>query len=351
MKLNQHFKQFHYNIRLKKKRLERISSALSHLEEIVDNDDELSKLKVDFLLQGSVAIDMATIPIKDGTEFDADAVGVFDLFKRPYDQQDPQSVIIWFADRLRRNETIKPKVQRRPRCVRINYEGDFHLDIVISHGDKKGPVYVPVREGDKWKWKLSDPRRYIDWVTDVDRELYDGKFCRIMKMLKHWRNLKMGKETSIKSILFTTLVGYQIKCGEASRRASDAEALVEVMEALNTCLKSFNTKPQVLNPSLQSEDLAERWDDDHFRIFKEKFDWATQKARQALDERDKDKSIELWQDIFGANYFPKTLEGAAKVVEAVSAGGAYVSSTGQVSIGKPQDEKGVLIPRHRSFGR
>ncbi len=348
MKLNQHFKQFHRNIKLKKKRLERISSALSNLETVIDGDDQLSDLKIDLFQQGSVAIDTAVIPTKNGAEFDADVVSVFDIIRRPRDKQDPQNVIDWFADRLRKNDGIKPQVKRRTRCVRLEYAGDFHIDIVPAHGGKTGAILVPIKTDNGWEWKPSDPRGYINWVLYIDRDLYDHKFGRVVKMLKHWRNLKMGEASAPKSILLTAMLGYRIKCADASQRPSDAESLVEVMEALNTDLKGHNTKPRVNNPSMKSEDLAERWDDEGFMIFKDKFDWATQKARQALDENDRDRSIGLWQGIFGSRYFPTELDGGGKAAVAVGAGGVTVSSTGRITIGKL--DEGILVPGHRSFG-
>ena len=101
---------------------------------------------------------------------------------------------------------------------------------------------------------------------------------------------------------------------------------------------------------MSSEDLAEDWDDEHFKIFKRKFDSATQKARKAYDEKDKEKSINLWQELFGQSYFPKTLDNGAKTAEAVSAGTAYVNSKGNVILGKPERERGLPIKEHRSFG-
>jgi len=349
MKLIAHFKQFHSKIKLGKERLGRIESALSNLQGFTDRDGPISEAKIDLFQQGSLAIDTAVIPVKEGEEFDADAVVVLDVTKRPRDKQDPQSVIDWFADRLRENDSISDKIRRRPRCVRIEYVGDFHFDVVPSHGGKEGQLLVPIREDDIWQWKPSHPREYIAWVKSINSQS-GGKFCRIMKMLKHWRNLKMGKETGPKSIVFTTLIGYRIGEGHALGCESDAEALVKAMEALNDHLRMYSSPPTVLNPSLRSEDLARNWDPDHFKVFKEKFASATQKAWQAFDEEDKEKSVRIWQDLFGERYFPTNLEGGAKMAEAVVAGNVYIKSSGEVIRGKPEDGSGIQIPGHRSFG-
>ena len=348
MKLNKHFKQFHRNIRLKKTRLKRINSALSNLETFSDDDGPISAVKIDLFQQGSVANNTAVIPIKEGEEFDADAVIVLDISEWPEERQDPKYVIKWFANRLRKNKSIKDKVREKNRCVRLDYAGDFHLDIVPAQNEETGAILVPTKEDDN-PWKLSDPKGYIEWAQSINDQS-GGKFCRIMKMLKHWRNFKMGKETAPKSILFMTLVGHRFEEDSDISSASDAETLVNVMEALNSYLEGLYSKPEVSNPSLSSEDLAEDWDDEHFRIFKRKFNSATQKARKAYDEEDKEKSIDLWQELFGQSYFPKTLDNGAKTAEAVSAGTAYVNSKGNVILGKPERERGLPIKEHRSFG-
>ena len=348
MKLNKHFKRFHYQISLKKNRLKRIASSLSELETFSDNDGPISKVKVDLFQQGSVAIDTAVIPIKDGDEFDADAIIVLDISEWSQERQEPPNVIQWFANRLRNNHNFKAKVREKNRCVRINYAGDFHLDVVPAYGRKIGAILIPTKDKET-PWKCTDPRGYIEWVNSVNAESR-GKFCRIMKMLKHWRNLKMGRDTAPKSILLTTLVGRLFESGNVVGSVSDAETLVDVMEALNHYLKNCLSKPQVLNPSLISENLAENWDDDHFALFKKKFDWATQKARQAYDEENKEKSIKFWQELFGKSYFPKKLGKGAKMAETISAGGIFVKPSGEITSSKPEGERCVSVPEHRSYG-
>ena len=348
MKLNEHFKQFHYQISLKKRRRERIASAMSNLEMFSDADVPISDVKVALFQQGSVAINTAVIPIKQGDEFDADAVIVLDISEWSRERQEPSNVIRWFANRLRNNHNFRGKVREKNRCVRINYAGDFHLDVVPAQSEKTGSILIPTKE--EWTpWKRTNPMGYIEWVKSVDAKS-GGKFCRIVKMLKHWRNLKMGRDTAPKSIILTTLVGRCFETGDVVGSTSDAETLVDVMEALNRNLKNCLSKPRVCNPSLESEDLAENWDGEHFRIFKEKFDWATRKARQAYDETEKEKSIKFWQELFGDSYFQKTLSGGAKMAEAVGVGGVSVKASGEITLDKPEGGRSVSVPKHRSYG-
>ena len=347
MILDKHFKRFHANIGLKKGRRDRIRSALSNLAAFSESDDPISAIKVGLFSQGSFAIGTAVIPIKEGEEFDADAVVVLDLSSWPVERQQPPDVIRWFANRLRNNPSVGDKVREKNRCVRIDYAGDFHLDVVPACGNTSGPILVPTKED--VGWRPSDPRGYAAWIKDMDGRA-GGKLCRATKMLKHWRNLKMGRDAAPKSIILTTLLGYRVYDGHALGYASDAQALVELMEALDRHLSAYAATPVVLNPSLLSEDLAESWADDPFRIFKEKFGRATQSAREAFDEDDKHTSIVMWQDLFGDAWFPTDLDGAAGMAEAASVGKVYVKPTGEVTTEIPDADIGVALPRHKSYG-
>ena len=73
MKLENHFKQFIINISLTQERIQRIESALSHLNTFLSGDDVLTKYLLDLYPQGSWALDTSIRPVYQ-EEFDADLV-------------------------------------------------------------------------------------------------------------------------------------------------------------------------------------------------------------------------------------------------------------------------------------
>lgn len=345
MRLDSHFDKFHSNVKLNPEREKRIRAAYSHLEEFVKNDGPLSEILIDLFPQGSVAINTAIRPLEEGREFDADAVLVLDVAKKSWDKQTPEAIIAWVANRLRQDPLYEGKVSAEKRCVRITFSGDFHLDVVPARpvAGVTGVIEVPDKE--EGRWRRSNPKGYITWALNVDKAS-GGKFNRIVKMLKRWRDLKFGEESAPKSILFTTLIGNHMAIGYSS----DADALVPTMEALRDSLEKQYVVPIVSNPSLPEENLARDWTQEHFELFKERFKTATAKARAALNEEDKEKSIKMWQDIFG-DAFPKlTEEDAKRVAEAVKAGTAFVGSTGRVSVGNPHGQVSTKIQEHRFYG-
>jgi hypothetical protein len=124
-KLNQHFKAFHSNISLNLTRTSRIISAHTTIEELLKKDEEIKPLFKKFYLQGSYATNTSIRP-QNGNEFDVDTILLLDLS----DTDEPKDVINLIATRLKTYDTYKDKVIIKDRCVRVNYKGDFHMDIV-----------------------------------------------------------------------------------------------------------------------------------------------------------------------------------------------------------------------------
>lgn len=341
MKLNHHFNKFHSVISLDSSRKQRISSAISNLENFLKDDEEMSKYLLEFFVQGSFAADTAIKP-SENNEFDVDVVLLFNTNELPEKYRTPEELIGWVATRLRENKPhYDGRVRERNRCIRINYAGDFHLDIVPANcnGNVDMPIWIPNKKDDNWE--PSHPKGYIEWILNKNNDS-NKKLCRIMKMLKHWRDHHFGVDSCPSSILLTTLVGEHMENG----CSSDAEALTLTMENLADFLKSINFVPAVMNPSLSSENLARNWDEEHFNLFKTRFIQAATNARQAYDEEDRDKSIETWQKLFPD--FPSSIEEEARAVgNAIKASGAFATITGKIT---EQPGTGTLIKPHRTYG-
>src|SRR5438552_11877277 len=159
--LDELFEIFDERIGLDKTRLSRVRSAYSSLEKFIRDDGPLSEVFVDLYPQGSVALNTAIKPQKDGQEFDADAVFVLDITKRPADKRSPQEVIAWVASRLRNRPQFEGTVRERARCVRIDYAGDFHLDVVPGYlAGLSGVIFVPDKA---MGWRRSNPKAYVAW--------------------------------------------------------------------------------------------------------------------------------------------------------------------------------------------
>ncbi len=333
-KLNQYFKVFHSNISLNQTRINRITSAHSTLEELFKKDEEIKPLFQNFYLQGSYATHTAIRP-QNGNEFDIDTIQLMNLS----DNHEPKDVINLIASRLKSYDTYKDKTIIKDRCVRVNYQGDFHMDIVPAKPTDEEHILIPSRkEGD---WLETNPVGFIKWCQDINSEA-DGKFTRVVKFIKYWRDRSVGKDTAPKSILLTAIIGKYIV-----GKNSDAESLILTLENMVNNLDSVlvDEVPYMENPSLEGENLARDWDKAKYDIFKTKLEKFAKDARSAYDDTDKESTIKKWQDIFGSKDFPSKLSETAEMADAIKAGSVLVSSKGTLNT-----TSGTPLKEHRFFG-
>jgi hypothetical protein len=235
-------------------------------------------------------------PVDEEDEFDVDVVLLLSFRKDSGGLPDPVETLKWMEARLRGNGNYADKTEIKKRCVRINYAGDFHLDVVPaeSEGLSGTSMQIPDKQG---RWIVTDPKGLIKWVNEKELEC-GGRFKHIVKYLKWWCKAVASENASVSSSVLTVLVGNHVASG-----ASDAEALVETMGSLSEWLSSLSRKPAVTHPTIAT-DMAEQWKDSEFKAFRSSFANAAETAKAALDEVDKSKSVGLWQKLFG-DQFPK----------------------------------------------
>ncbi|RAL26741.1 SMODS domain-containing nucleotidyltransferase [Thermoflavimicrobium daqui] len=337
MKLEEYFKLFIKNISLNINRIEKIESAISTWEEIFQEDNEIGERFREFYTQGSFATTTAVRP-NNGDEFDVDAVLLVEVEKG-----DSKDFFNWIVERMKTKEKYKGKIKPKDRCVRVNYAGDFHVDIVPAKSTYGDSIFIPSKK--EGEWVKTNPKGFKKWFDRMNIQ-HDRKLSPIVRILKHWRDKNVGDKIAPKSILLTTLVGkYMVE------KNSYAETLVATLENLNNKLEELmnNQKDdatlEVCNPSLEDENLARDWDINKCRVFKDKLKSLHKKALEALEEPNKEKSIEKWQGIF--EKFPSQLiEEGAKMAELIASGSVYVNSQGELNI----SQQGTQIKKHRFFG-
>lgn len=342
MKQNNFFTKFINDISLNETRAKRINDAYSHLEEFSNTDEKVSDVKKELYYQGSYSLGTRIKPRKENDEFDVDVILLLDLTNWTDEQKKPKAVIKWLAERLRTDDKWSGKIFQKERCVRVNYSGDFHLDIVPALPRWDSAIDIPDRKEDEWI--KSDPKGYIDWFNNVDTQA-TYKLRDTVKLLKYWRDVKFGEKSKPKSILLTTLVGMNYGRGYSSL----AEIFTVTLENIRNWAIQFDSKPQVFNPcySMLVEDLARHWTDETFSLFKERIEKAAADSRKALDENDKDESIKLWTKVFPD--FPQDISEDAKAVnKARKSGNLFALSGGGVSIGYKGN--GVPVNDHRYYG-
>ena len=114
--------------------------------------------------QGSAALGTTIRPLTHA-EFDIDLVAHF-----PGLHLDalPQRVKAAIGLRLREHAVYARMLEEKPRCWRLNYAGEFHMDLTPSipnPGCGNGGELVPDKPQNAWK--ASNPRGYQEWFQKI----------------------------------------------------------------------------------------------------------------------------------------------------------------------------------------
>lgn len=221
--------------------------------------------------QGSLRLGTTVRPrIQD--EFDLDIVCKLQI--DPRQLSNPLLLIDAIYGFLRAHPVYKDKVVRKNRCVRVNYAGQFHLDILPACPDpRNGNSCLVVPDRASKGWKPSNPEGYAAWFEGrcelVERRLAamaepippaeEARFKAMLKLttqlIKRWRDVEFDGRPDLSpiSIVLTTLAG-QHYAGEQA----PTEALVSVARRILDSIPSVG-RLYVYNPTNHEEDLSEKW--------------------------------------------------------------------------------------------
>jgi hypothetical protein len=288
-------------------RVERIEDAWRHLQGFVAGDTAFRGLRPQIVPQGSYAAGTAIRPLRKSDEFDVDLVIKLTLRR----SVTSTAVLDWLRGRLAMDQTFRRRLVPHPRCVRVNYAGDFHFDIVparrVSTLRQVSPattvnlvrLKVPDRKGG---WRFSNPEGFVNWCRKQDRRT-GGDFGRMVMMLKRWRDNRAPEKARVRSIVFTTLIGRAVPTwhGATESPRPDARVLVATLQRLNRQLRPITAVLFVRNPSLASENLARSWTRSDFLEFRGQINEAWKLATEIYRSGDPAR----WRAFFGKS-FPLT---------------------------------------------
>src|SRR5690554_2963819 len=200
-------------LQLDKTRREKIESSYQAIQELLENDQTYFNSKnFEIYPQGSVRIGTTVKPLAKN-EFDLDIV--LHIRDNEYESTDPMIVFNELKRVLSANKNYNDKVITKARCVRLDYTGDYHMDILsgcqqnINNEDK---IVIPDRE--LKALLISNPRGYAKWfigkAESVRQSLLEKAYAaeeiptddfaskkplqRAVQILKRYRDLFFEKE-------------------------------------------------------------------------------------------------------------------------------------------------------------
>ena len=251
------------------------------------------------------------------------------------DTELPLVVYEWVHDRMADNQTYREILERLKRCLRLNYAGAFHLDILPAcpnGGD--GAILVPDRKLECWKH--SNPQGFADWFFKrcvlrdamAERELkasveplpsavpseYKYPLQRIVQLMKRHRDIFFfGGRDIARSVILTTLAGEFYK-GQRSLSL----ALESVLDGIHAAVEACPTVPRIRNPVHSDENFADSWDQeryDKFRAYIRNFRGTLKAALNpslAEQRRGLDGTTERLGKMFGAERVKEAIRLEAK---------------------------------------
>ena len=243
-------------------------------------DSPIRRYRPTVFAQGSLALDTTVKPLSH-TEFDLDLVCLVQVSGRV----SPAAVYDFLLKRMRDHGTYDKIIVEMPRCIRLDYSGDFHLDIVPAVPDSECPpgetcLKIPDRE--KKVWCSSNPTGYVSWFdAQAAKRLLCEKAARFsanganvtplrdpvppftkpplklaVQLLKRRRDIafKGREKLAPSSIILTTLCGLLY---QGEDHPTDA-----LMNILNGVCDWASREPiRLVNPSNPKEWITDRWND------------------------------------------------------------------------------------------
>lgn len=263
-------------VQLDKTRYERMIRHYEAVKNWIESDEKFFKpFKYDIYPHGSVRI-LTTVKPIGRDEFDLD---IALHLKTQWANHTPTKIYNELKRRLQEHETYKNMLESKNRCLRLNYSGDFHMDILpgIQENEwEEDKLRIPDRE--LGTWVSSNPKGYAKWFINkantlrvsllektlraenlpIDDFANKKPLQRAVQLIKRYRDVYFQKDDTYKtsSIVLTTLAG-QFYNGE--------ESIFDAVDSIvNRIRNKVSVSPyhriQVLNPVNDQEDFTDKWE-------------------------------------------------------------------------------------------
>ena len=282
------------HVNLNESRLKRANDAFETLTSFLENAAPTAELFIDTFRQGSLRQGTIVKPRKDETEFDVDLL----LRMRVVSRWVPADYLNAVHNAFKESDRYTGLVDRRGkhRCVTIDYEGDFHVDVVPSI-DIDGRCWIMNRDANEFE--IADGDGYARWFARQNSAA-NGQLVKVVRLAKYLRD---EHDWPVKSILLTTLLGQQVRAGDSSALYPDVPTSLRLlMQRLAEWLRLQQTTPGVTNPALAEETFTRHWNREIFESFRDEVERVAQLIVVAHDSADEEASAVAWQEAFGDEF-------------------------------------------------
>lgn len=302
MKLVKYFNEFLTNeVNLNQHRVDTLEKRVVTITSFLKMSETLKASFITAIPQGSYSHRTIIKPTPKKAIFDADVV----VYLKPIKDWEPKDYIQKIYELFSNSPTYKGKASRHTRCVKLNYAGEFHIDVVpcIRKGGLLGLQDFVCNKLTN-KLESCSSVEYSDWVKDKNKVVGNNGLIKSIRLFKYLRDHK--QTFSVKSILLTTLVASQVTGWDKYLGTNDFKDLPttfkNLFNRLNDWLDENESMPIVNNPVDDEENFNRHWDKNKYQNFKSQVKKYNAWANEAYAEMDKAKSIVKWQKIFGDKF-------------------------------------------------
>ena len=294
-------------VNINQTRLDELKTNVDALFDALSNDDAFGPYVVDKIPQGSWPHETIIKPIEDH-EFDADVL--IQLDAHPAWEDSPSSYLVELEAALARHGTYGDMVDddTKSRCVRVIYANEHHVDLVPYRIHDDGRKVIVNRDIDDWE--DTDPEGFTAWMHGKDKTA-NRNMRKVIRLLKYLRD-HHGIFEATPSVILTALAGAQVT---AERKAANPgyysnipTALLHIVKDLDDYLQDNVELPTIVDPSGAEHpdgtpvDFDHRWDQAAYNTFRDEIHDHAADIEAAYLESDSDKSVKLWQQVFGDGF-------------------------------------------------
>ena len=324
MKLTKSFDQFlKQEVDLNTGRLGRLDGSVEALTNFLQNSAMFADQFLDVIPQGSYAHRTIIKPVQTSHEFDADILLHLEEVTGWEAADYVENLYACFRD----NGTYKPKARKGKRCVTIDYEGDFHVD-VVPYLERHGNKYITNRAEDRFE--LTDPEAYNAWLDEKNRTA-NRNLVKVIRLVKYLRNYK--RTFHVKSVVLNVLLAEQVNAVELlvdpNCYADVPTTLKTVMNRLKDYVQARPNLPSIIDPSGTGEDFSNRWDQDGYAAFRTAIIRYAEWIEEAWGATEREDSLAKWQRVFGTEF---------QLVSSVRASQAMIKSASESAIAPIYDD-------------
>ncbi len=360
------------NLELDESRKQKMESAYRAVNDVLSRDEDFFKnYKIQVYAQGSLVIGTTVRPLP-GKEFDLDIVLHID---DSYLNHTPAEIYDELYRVLSSHEIYRPLLQKKNRCVRINYNSDFHMDILPGCIITTDNTRLMIAENAlRLTWSRTNPKGYAEWFKSIS-EINQSQFLlterynmmikasvetedlptdiflktplqRTVQIIKRYRDLyynnrNLNINPSVSSVVLTTLLAKSSE-GELSIQAALKNA-VEKFKKLADDYKLNGIKFKLYNPVDTHEDADRRenftdsWEDKHYNSFADFVYDLERKVTNFLTDRTNEDN---YKNLFGNGFYKENIQSLVKLEEKISrnnrmtallSGTAFTDSFGNIN--------------------